>query len=146
MILFVPSAKVENSPAGSGKRIRMTSVVDETSRTVVAERVQRADTFLTRLVGLLGRDLLPEDEALWISPCKGIHTIGMSFPIDAVFLDRGHRVVAVHENVAPWRATGFVKGASSVLELTAGAIRRAGVSVGHQLEFVPAENEREEIR
>ena len=91
------------------------------------------------LGGLLGSDGLAEDEALWISPCKGIHTIGMTFPIDAVFLDGGRRVVAVRERVVPWRATRFIKGASSVLELAAGSIERTGIAVGNQIEFVDGE-------
>jgi len=137
MILFLPHARIVDTPDGGSTRICLTAVVDETTRTVVAERMQRADTFMKRLVGLLGRDGMEEDEALWISPCKGIHTMGMRFPIDAIFLDNGLRVVGLREHVAPWKSTGFIKGAASVLELPAGSIRKTTVSVGHQLGFVP---------
>ncbi len=137
MILFLPQAQIVSDPDGAAKRIRLTAVVNETTRTVVAERMQRADTFMKRLVGLLGRDGLEQDEALWITPCKGIHTMGMRFSIDALFLDDGLKVVDVRERVAPWKSTGFIKGAVSVLELPAGAIRRTAVSVGHQIGFVP---------
>lgn len=133
-----PSARIEDAPTGAGKRIRVSAVVNETCRKVLAERVQRADTFLSRLVGLLGRDGLGEGEALWIFPCKGIHTMGMSFSIDAIFLDEGLRVVAVRHRVRPWRATGFIKGATSVLELPAGSILMNGVAVGDQMGFVPS--------
>jgi hypothetical protein len=132
-----PQVQVTAAPDGT-RHVLATAVVDETTRTVVAERVQRADTFLTRLVGLLGRDGLAPDEALWISPCKGIHTIGMRFTIDAIFLDEELRVVGVRERVAPWRATRFVSRATSVLELPEGAVARTGVSVGDQLGFLPA--------
>ena len=129
-----------NVTESSRQRHRLLSAaLDETTGTVVAERVRHADTFMTRLRGLLGSDGLAEDEALWISPCKGIHTIGMTFPIDAVFLDGGRRVVAVRERVVPWRATRFIKGASSVLELAAGSIERTGIAVGNQIEFVDGE-------
>ena len=101
----------------------------------------RADTFVSRLVGLLGRDGLMDNEALWISPCKGIHTMGMTFPIDVVFLGRDMKVVALRENIAPWRATRFFKSATSVLELPAGAIRRGGVAVGDQMGFVQPSEE-----
>ena len=110
-------------------------VINETTARVVSQRAQRADTFMTRLVGLLGHKGLAEDEALWISPCKGIHTMGMTFPIDAVFLDGALQVVALREHVVPWRATRFFGGAVSVLELPAGLIRRAGIAVGHQMGF-----------
>lgn len=126
--------------SASRRRRPVSTALDETTGTVVAERVRHADTFLTRLRGLLGTDGLAEDEALLISPCNGIHTIGMTFPIDAVFLDGGRRVVAVRERVVPWRATRFFKGASSVLELPAGSIRRTGIAVGNQLDFVDGED------
>ncbi len=132
-----PELKVALQDDGS-RRVVATAVVDETARTVVAERVQRADTFLTRLVGLLGRDRMDSDEALWISPCRGIHTVGMRFPIDAIFLDRNMKVVEVRERVVPWRATRFIGGASSVLELAEGGAARAGVQIGDQLEFLAA--------
>lgn len=123
------------------------AILDETSRTVVAERVKRADTYLGRLVGLMGRRGLDEGEALWIAPCHGIHTMWMRFAIDAVFLDRELRVVAVREEVSPWRATGFIKEATSVLELEAGGARRAGVAVGNQMSFIPVKDERlEDVR
>jgi uncharacterized membrane protein (UPF0127 family) len=132
-----PELKVALQDDGS-RRVVATAVVDETARTVVAERVQRADTFLTRLVGLLGRDRMDSDEALWISPCRGIHTVGMRFSIDAIFLDRDMKVVEVRERVVPWRATRFIGGACSVLELAEGGAARAGVQIGDQLEFLAA--------
>ena len=136
MITWAPSAILVDAADGQGKRIVLSAALDETNRTVVAERVMRADTFLSRLVGLLGRDGLMEGEALWISPCKGIHTIGITFPIDVIFLDKDLRVVAVREKIAPWRTTRFFKSATSVLELPAGSIRRSGVAVGDQMGFV----------
>ena len=114
-------------------------LVDGPNPARLADQVKRADTFLTRLVGLLGRRELPEGEGLWISPCKGIHTMGMRFPIDALFLDRGNCIVAMREQVVPWRMTRFFKGAESVLELQAGAISRSGVAVGDRLSFSDAD-------
>ena len=117
------------------------AAVNETSRTVVAEHVERADTFMTRLVGLMGRKGLADDQGMWIATCKSIHTMWMRFPIDVVFLDKELRVVAVRERVAPWRATPFIKTASSVLELSAGAVERTGLMAGDQLGFLSATDE-----
>ncbi len=117
------------------------AAVNETSRTVVADRVERADTFMTRLIGLMGRKGLAHDQGMWISPCKSIHTMWMRFPIDVVFLDKELRVVAVRERLAPWRATPFIKTASSVLELSAGAVVRTGLAAGDQLGFLSATDE-----
>lgn len=124
------------TPPGRGRSNGRETIVDATTGAVLADRVRRADTFLTRLIGLLGRDRLERNEALWIRPCKGIHTLGMKFPIDAIFLDRRLQVVALRQDVAPWRATSFVRRAASVLELPAGSIRRRGVAVGNRLDVV----------
>lgn len=112
------------------------AAVNETRQTVVSHAVKRADTFMTRLVGLLGREAMQEGEALWIVPCRGIHTMGMRFAIDALFLDNGNRVVAVREKMSPWRSTRFVDGAVSVLEVPSGMAGMARVSVGDQIAFV----------
>ncbi|MBO0702603.1 MAG: DUF192 domain-containing protein, partial [Candidatus Dormibacteraeota bacterium] len=69
----------------------------------VAGRLEEAADFLGRGVGLLGRDALEPGTGLWIHPCKSIHTFGMRFSIDAVFLDRRHRVVRVVAGLRPWR-------------------------------------------
>ncbi len=100
----------------------------------MAERAVRADGFVSRAVGLLGRKDLPVGEGLWIEPCAQIHTFFMSFSIDAVFLDRGLKVVRVLENLPPWRVSPWITGARSVLELPARAA--AGkVAVGDVLEM-----------
>jgi hypothetical protein len=59
----------------------------------------------------------------------------MKFPIDAVFIDRAHRVRKICPGLAPWRVAGCVR-AESVLELPAGAAFQSGTTVGDQLEFV----------
>ncbi len=54
-----------------------------------------ATRFTARARGLLGGPPLELDEALLIAPCSSIHTFGMRYPIDVVFLDRNARVVRV---------------------------------------------------
>ena len=117
------------------------AAVNETTRMVIAEHVRRTDTYLTRLIGLMGRKQLGPDEGLWISPCKGIHTMWMRFPIDVVFLDEDFTVVSLRERVAPWRVTRVIRSAASVLELPAGAIQRTGLTVGHRLGFLAASDD-----
>lgn len=86
-----------------------------------------------RMKGLLPRDGLAPDEALWIAPCTSIHTFFMRFAIDAAFLDSGGKVLALYENMAPWRLSWFHPRASGVLETAAGALR--GVKKGEVLEI-----------
>lgn len=59
--------------------------------------------FFERMRGLLGRDGLPEGEVYVFPRCGSVHTFGMRFAIDVAFLDKGGRVLAVHENVRPGR-------------------------------------------
>jgi uncharacterized membrane protein (UPF0127 family) len=99
---------------------------------VVCEYCSLADSFLSRLRGLLGRRELRSGEGLLLSSGSSVHTCFMRFPIDAVFLDRGLRVVGVSEHVRPWRLAGR-KGASRVLELPAGESSRRAVRTGEQL-------------
>ncbi|HAH07786.1 MAG TPA: DUF192 domain-containing protein [Elusimicrobia bacterium] len=89
----------------------------------LASRTRAADAPLSRAVGLLGRDSMDREEALWIVPCSMVHTFFMRFPIDLLFLDRELKVVKVVEGLKPWRLSPWVLGAHSVLELASGALR-----------------------
>jgi uncharacterized membrane protein (UPF0127 family) len=83
----------------------------------------RADRPWSRARGLLGRSPLRAcaAQALWLVPCGGIHTIGMGYALDVVFLDRDGRVLAWHEAVAPWRMRRC-RGARQTVELAAGSV------------------------
>jgi len=63
----------------------------------------RAVTLPGRMRGLLGRRSLPNGQGLLIERCGSIHTIGMRFAIDVVFLDSAWRVCRVARNVRPGR-------------------------------------------
>jgi uncharacterized protein len=95
-------------------------------------QVRVADRFLTRALGLLvGRPLDPT-EGLLIAPCSSIHTIGMRYPIDVVFVDREARVLRVYPDVRAGRLR-FAPGARGVLELRSGIAARHGLAPGIQL-------------
>ncbi len=109
-------------------------VFNTTKDTIVSGAAARADTFAARLFGLIPRRYLGAEEGLWLEPCAMIHMCFMSFAIDAVFLDRGLKVLRVIENLKPWRFSPWVRGARGVLELPAG--RGAGrVAEGDILSF-----------
>lgn len=95
-----------------------------------------ADLIWKRMKGLLGREKLEPGESLWIKPCKSIHTIGMRFPLDVVFLDKRNAVVALKENLPPNRLTGLHLSAVSVLELPAGTLAATDTRAGDLLEIV----------
>jgi uncharacterized protein len=94
-----------------------------------------ADGFLTRLVGLLRDKALAQGDGLWIVPCNSIHSIGMHFIFDAIFLDKELRVVHLIREMKPWRASKMVFSAHSVLELPAGLIAQTATEIGDQFEM-----------
>ena len=114
-------------------------VHNRTRGAIVAVSVSVADTPKSRRVGLLRHKNLEPGEGLWIYPTQAIHTFGMQFPIDVVFLDRGLRVKRVYHHLRPYRWTSFVWGARSVLELPSGCLAVTGTAVGDELQFSPCE-------
>jgi uncharacterized membrane protein (UPF0127 family) len=112
------------------------SLVDVQRGQPVARAVSRADSFLTRLVGLLGRRSLARDEGLWIEPCDSVHTFFMRFPIDVAFVDRKGTVIRRIDSLRPWRATRIHANARACVELAAGTLAAAGVEEGTRLALV----------
>lgn len=117
--------------------MRFLRVTNTTRETVLAERAGAATNSRERRTGLLKHTSLPEGEGLWIAPCEAVHTFGMKFAIDLVFIDRKHRVVKVRESV-PRRRIAVALTADSVIELPAGTIARTGTRKGDQLQFEEA--------
>jgi uncharacterized membrane protein (UPF0127 family) len=112
-------------------------VTNLNSRMVVASRAKVASQGATRRKGLLGRKGLESGEGLWILPCEAVHTFGMKFAIDLVYLDRKHRVKKVLNAVPAWRLSACLS-AHSVLELPAGTVRTTQTRRGDQLEISPS--------
>lgn len=101
--------------------------------TVLATSLVGAFDSASRRRGLLGRDRLAPGEALAIAPSNAIHTFGMRFPIDLVFVRRDGRIVKVREAVAPNRLAAAWRG-FAVIEMPAGTVARAGVRTGDRVE------------
>jgi uncharacterized protein len=112
--------------------------VTDVERGKVLAVAARADTVLTRMVGLLGRAGLAAGDGLVITPCSMIHTFFMRFPIDVLFADRAGRVVAVIDTLRPFRLVWGGWRARQAIELPAGALRRAGVAAGGRISVEPA--------
>jgi uncharacterized protein len=93
-----------------------------------------ADSSATRRTGLLKHERLQSGEGLWIVPCEAVHTFGMKFPIDVLFLNRKRQILKIRKDMDRRRITMCLR-AHSVLELPAGTIDRTGTATGDQLEF-----------
>jgi uncharacterized protein len=113
-------------------------VRNSTRNTVLAASADVASTSATRQKGLLGRDSLAAGQGLWIVPCESVHSFGMRFAIDVIYLDRKKRVRKLRRNMTPWRVSMCLL-ANSVLELPAGTIDQTQTQRGDQLEFLGSE-------
>jgi hypothetical protein len=122
---------VAQRSANSDVRLRISNL---TRRAELAHHVDVADDGRKRRKGLLGRQMLSAGEGLWIVPCEAVHTFGMQFPIDLVYLDRDKRVKKVRHQVPPWSLSVCLS-AHSVLELPSGSVRKTGTKYGDRLEF-----------
>lgn len=85
-----------------------------------------------RARGLLGRAPPQPGTALWIVPCRAVHTWGMAYPIDVAFLDERGLVLQVAPNCAPRRAYADRR-AHSALEFRAGECARLHLRAGERL-------------
>ncbi len=99
--------------------------------TVLAS-VERADSFMRRTVGLIGR--ADFDGALLLERTKSVHTLGMKFPIDVAFCDQDMRVLRI-VTMPRHRVSKMTFGASCAIETEAGRFRHWQISVGDQLEI-----------
>jgi len=109
-------------------------VANRTKGRVLADRADIADTSAKRRTGLLKHTSLEPGEGLWIAPCEGVHTFGMKFPIDVIFLSRKKQVLKTRPAMVK-RRIAFSLRAYSVLELPAGTLAETGTVAGDQLEF-----------
>jgi uncharacterized membrane protein (UPF0127 family) len=72
-----------------------------------------------RLLGLAHLDRGDAGPGLLIPRCRSVHTFGMRFELDVLFLDRSGEVVASRLGVPRRRAIWPQRGAFAVLELPA---------------------------
>src|SRR5437764_11586097 len=90
---------------------------NRTRQAHLATALAVADTHWTRLRGLLG--LASSDfrngSGLWIVPCHGVHTLGMGFPIDVIYLSREMTVIHIQSDLQPWRFAPVRRQAASVI-------------------------------
>lgn len=99
---------------------------------ILAKNVKKADTFMSRFVGLMNKKTINEDEGLLLIKCSSIHCFFMKFTIDAVYLSKD-MIVLNKETIPPWKIGKIVKKCAHVLELAEGAARK--ISVGDRIVF-----------
>jgi uncharacterized membrane protein (UPF0127 family) len=116
---------------------RSVCVYNKTRETFIATEVAVADNYFRRLLGLLGKTKrwAKRGRGLWIVPSHGVHSIGMLFPIDLIFLSKDRTVILLEEHFRPFRVSRVSLKATSVLELPVHTIYRSGTRVGDTLDI-----------
>ena len=114
-------------------------VYNQTRECFLSLGVTPADTVFTRLKGLIGRLNMRSDEGLWVVPSSGVHTWGVLFPLDLIYLDENLRVVYVTEHFPRFKVAPLKIRAASVLELPTHTIYSSQTQPGDQLVICAAE-------
>ena len=102
---------------------------------VLVDRLIMAESVFARMRGLLGRKHLPKSSAMLLRPCNSIHTVGMRFPLDVIFVDASVRVTRTIGNLKPNRFALGGQGAKAAIEAQAGWLDLSAIRPGTQLEI-----------
>ena len=121
-------------------------VYNQTRECFLSLEVTAADTIFSRLRGLIGRLKLRSDEGIWVVPSRGIHTLGLLFPLDLIYLDEHYRVIHLVEYFPSFRIAPLKTQAESVLELATHTIYSSHTQPGDQLVICVAEEMEQRLR
>jgi len=92
------------------------------SNFILGSDVKVANTFMSRLKGLMFVSEIKGMDGLIIEKCNSIHNCFVRFPIDVIFLSGDNQVVKIIKEFKPWRFSFIYFKAKRVLELPAGKI------------------------
>jgi uncharacterized membrane protein (UPF0127 family) len=121
-------------------------VYNQTRECFLSLDVKVADTIFSRLRGLIGRLKLRSDEGLWVVPSRGVHTLGLLFPLDLIYLDEHYRVIHLVEYFPAFRIGPLKTKAESVLQLPTHTIYSSQTQAGDQLVICVVEEMEHRLR
>jgi uncharacterized membrane protein (UPF0127 family) len=116
---------------------RFVKAQNVTRGAVLGVNVRVASKFQDRLIGLLGADRLEDGDGLFITPCTSIHSVGMRFVFDAIFIGPDGKILYLREKFPKNTFSGIVGNAWGVLELPHGTIERTDSLLGDEVRFEP---------
>ena len=125
---------------GGPLAMRFVRVVNTTRGTILGARIRIADDFRSRTFGLLGSPPPAPGGGLLLIPCRGIHMVGMHYPLDVLFLDSKGAVVGAHHALRPGPRFRWSRHAASALELPTGTLRASGTRRGDVVVWSPADS------
>lgn len=117
----------------------MMIVENVTNNNILACDAQIADTFFKRFKGLLGTKKLEHGKGLVIRPCNSIHTVGMKYDIDVLFIDKDDYVVKISAKMPACRIAVCQK-SDCVIELPAGTVSSTGTKLGDRISIADNTN------
>ncbi|MBN1288357.1 MAG: DUF192 domain-containing protein [Actinobacteria bacterium] len=117
------------------KTVRM-GLFNETKGVFLAERLGFVLRHNERRRGLTGMTGICCEEAYVFPRCRQIHTFGMLFSIDVVFLDRSSSATRIYRDLEPRKLTGVVWKGTAAIELQAGICTKTGTEAGDLLKFI----------
>ena len=100
---------------------------------IIVERLIVAERMFARMKGLLGRSGLARGNAMLLRPCSSIHTFGMRFSLDLIFVDADLHVVRIVKDIRPNRMVMGGRGAKSAIEIESGWFDFRQIDVGDTL-------------
>ncbi len=112
------------------------ALLNERTGQVIASNPKAAADSASRRTGLLKHESMPNGFALIIAPCNAVHTFGMRFTIDLIFVDRRGRVLKTCHAV-PRRRIAISWRAFATIELAAGTLEQTPVQTGDMVALVP---------
>ena len=96
-------------------------------------KIKIADSFFSRLAGLMFQKKLPQATGLLLAPCNSVHMCFMRFAIDVVYLDKEYEIIKVVKNIRPWVGLSMCSKAWATLELASGEADRCRLEAGKKL-------------
>ena len=131
---------VDRAPGVGGRgttdatTMRTVCVFNRNRESFVGLRVVPADTWRMRLKALLGNaGTRREEDGMWLRPSRGLHTFGMRFPVDLIYLNSANRVIHLVERLRPFRISPIRRKCASILEMRTRAIASSNTQVGDEL-------------
>lgn len=126
MVCLIYCFSIEHSMKGK-------LIISSNNGKVIAINTRYAQTVVTRMIGLLATSSFNAGDGLYISPCSSIHTVGMKYPIDVVFINEFNIINKVVMGLKPNRICLSLSGCCSVLELPQGVIKQCQLMPGDTL-------------
>lgn len=108
------------------------ALFDQDRGRCVVRKVWKASSSWERMRGLLGRAPLGNDEALLLEPCGSVHSFGMRYALDLVYVDRRGCVRKLVYGMRPGRLSASL-GAHATIEFAAGKLAVTGIKMGDRL-------------